>query len=210
MLICEPEKFYTAFRESWTDSNCTPPWRYAPPLGPRSLSTPWTRWAEDCMLEIANTQKLHCQNRANTLCPGQEWMKIDHIFVKKDKKGTPPYDSFPLIAVEHENGEFGGSDGNLPPGDKQYASIEWAFWKVLSMRSKLSVLVAYSKQEQGDGKKELQKMIDGWRNTYDNKNPKVLVLMGWHDGAKFTKEENIYSAYCVDEEGQLNEMKDRQ
>ena len=79
------------------------------------------------------------------------------------------------------------------------------------MRSKLSVLVAYSKQEKG-GKEELQKMIDGWRETYRGENPKVLVLMGWHDGSPFTEDEqgSIYSAYGVDEKGQLNKIQNLQ
>ena len=95
-----------------------------------------TRWFEGRMQAVAKKHGLHCQNLTN----GGEWMTVDHVFVEGNN-----YVNFPLVAVEHENGDISKSAkrGELPVAGKDAANIEWACWKALAMRSHLSVLVAY-------------------------------------------------------------------
>lgn len=193
-----PEWFLEAFRA--TGIKHKQPWSISGGLGSRDGS--WTEWFEECMQTIAARNELYCQNRASDTSgsrKGEEWMRIDHIFVARGAGGIPGYDQFPLIVVEHENGELGGMDGELPPGDADQASVEWSFWKTLSVRAKLSVLVAYpNKNQKPDAFSELNTMLSAWRRTYDEI-PNVLVLLGWWRPEEGI--EDIYTAYHAVEEG---------
>jgi len=88
------------------------------------------------------------------------------------------YDSFPLIAVEHENGRLGSRDGRLPGvGTGEY--IEWALWKVLAMRAHLAVAVVYPYQDDGEKfRAVVGMMLRGWENDYETL-PPLLILAGW-------------------------------
>jgi hypothetical protein len=99
-------------------------------------------------------------------------MKVDHTFLEKDE-----YNCFPLIAAEHENGGLGSRDGKLP-GPKGNASIEWALWKVLSIRAHLSVLVAYpGRDSQDKALHAVGQMLRAWQAEYQAAT-EVLVLFG--------------------------------
>ena len=104
-----------------------------------------TKWFEGRMQALAEKHGVYCQNYSSSH-PG-EWMKVDHVFVAKDS-----YVDFPLVAVEHENGHISSTAqrGWVPPGDERGAYIEWACWKAIAMRSRLSVLVAYPYEKDRD------------------------------------------------------------
>ncbi len=152
---------------------------------------------EKWMLALGTRAKLHCQNNRTNKQYKCEWMKIDHIFTPKDA-----YDSFPLIAVEHENGDFDKATkiGELPAPERS-AKIEWALWKVLSVRCQLSVLVAYPRIKVKDNAmKVLEQMLSGWKLHY-GMTPNSLILFGWiEDRGYELHEKNLsdffYTAYC--------------
>lgn len=133
----------------------------------------YTSWFEKQMLEVAENNKVYCQNRS-TENRREEWMNVDCVFVEKNE-----YNRFPLVAVEHENGGLGGKDGQLPGPHVKNASIEWAAWKCLAMRCHLSVLVAYPENKKENALiEELCQMLEGWQVTYPGQIPKFLVIFG--------------------------------
>jgi len=142
------------------------------------------------MLALANANGLYCQNLGAPI--GGEWMKIDHVFVRQNS-----YSSFPLIAVEHENGDFVGTNGQLPQGDDENARGEWAFWKSLSMRCHLSVLVAYPRSDQrADVLYTVTTMLQGWANEF-NAVPGALILLGWWSDGGFHNPVEPYERFVV-------------
>jgi hypothetical protein len=160
MPIYDPSEFCGVFREL----------RSTNPPPATSCDDDWTEWFGRQMLAMAERFGVFCQNKQRSSVLGasperdREWMNIDHVFVK-----AYDYDSFPLVAVEHENGGL--------------AKIQWAFWKVLSMRSKLSVLVAYpshARMRSGEAIGVLGRMASSWANTYGGP-PTCLLLLGWWD-----------------------------
>ena len=132
----------------------------------------WTRWFERQMQAIAKAEGLHCQNKLAT-SHYKEVMAIDHVLSR-----SVAYDSFPLIAVEHENGPLGSRDGSLPVvGTGEY--IEWALWKVLAMRAHLAVAVVYPyKDNSAEFHKVVGMMLRGWEEDYGSL-PSLLILAGW-------------------------------
>lgn len=149
----------------------------------------WTTWFEKLMLKVAEGMGYHCQNRS-TPDDHTEWMNIDHVFVEKSHE----YDQFPIITVEHENGGLGGDGKKLPSPEKKYAPMEWAFWKCLSMKCQLSVLVAYPERNEEDAIKEFDMMLKGWCTTYKGQHPNVLVMFGDNGDASFTYKGWEYSS----------------
>lgn len=133
-----------------------------------------TKWFERRMQALGTKFGVHCQNYSSAR-PG-EWMKVDHVFVAQDS-----YVNFPLVAVEHENGDISSraKGGRIPPGDARGAYIEWACWKAIAMRSRLAVLVAYPYEKDKNAVLDLlAKIVDGARLTYGGL-PSVLFLLGW-------------------------------
>jgi len=160
-----PKDFYTAFKNTWDD--CKPPWKNDFVL----RDAEWTNWFERSMRRLVEqaARGIHCQNRFGG---AEEWMKVDHVFVLKNA-----YDSFPIIAVEHENGSLGSPDNELADPEGK-AAIEWALWKVLSMRSHLAVLVAYPGSKKENRTIEVaEQMLAAWQQEYSPKT-KVLILLG--------------------------------
>lgn len=161
-----PKGFYAAFKDTWK-TRCNPPWEANSEL----RDTKWTNWFEDCMATIAEqaNPKLHCQNRKGNR---EEWLKVDHLFLQQNA-----YDYFPVIAVEHENGALGSPHDKLANPEGR-AAIEWALWKVLSVRSHLAVLVAYPGETRKARAIEVtEQMLRAWQEEY-SPNTKVLVLIG--------------------------------
>jgi len=158
---------------------------------PPHRNTPATEWFEEKMRLLANKHDLYCQNKRGH----SEWMCVDHVIVRQ----TKTYADFPIIAVEHENGDLSpaSKSGELPPGDDPRAKIEWAAWKVLTMKAKLHVLVAYPwKKDKDNALKVLARMVDGYVATFGVV-PNALFLLGWwrspHPG--WTTAEQLYEAY---------------
>jgi hypothetical protein len=206
--ILDPHGFYEAFRNTWSsdDPEYQKPWLRDDFV---TKSEPTTKWFEKCMQKIAKEHGLHCQNRLareDGKSTGREWMNVDHVFVPQERW----YSQFPEIVVEHENGDFGTKEtGKLVDPRAEKASIEWAFWKCLAMRSRLSVLVAYpqvSSRKNGVAKWVFEKMVEGWSKTYKDlelKLPQCLLLLGWMDGNEKQEADSIYAAYTFDKDGKM-------
>lgn len=130
-------------------------------------------------------------------------MKIDHVFVEDNR-----YDCFPLIAVEHENGNVSPNVrlGALPPGTDRKAHIEWAMWKVLAMQAHLRVLVCYPwHNDKNDVLARLAEMTAAHKRSYQ-KMPNVLLLLGWWfrpapRDSNVWRAEDLYKAYIPDQRG---------
>jgi hypothetical protein len=169
-----------------------------PPRGP--TPTDDTPWFGERMHDLARKAGLHCQNKESN--PSGEWMKVDHVFVRRNA-----YDAFPLVAVEHDNGAVSRATarGEMPDGATKGAYIEWAFWKVLTMRAKLGVLVAYPWEKDREVLIEvLARMVAGFRAEYGSL-PPALLLLGWWQlprNATWRSAEFLYSPYVPkDREG---------
>ncbi|MCU0665390.1 MAG: hypothetical protein MUC50_24075 [Myxococcota bacterium] len=172
-------------------------------------SNEWTAWFEERMCDLekdgetstVNPYEYYCQNKKkhrDGSSREQEWMEIDHVFMSSDPshsaadRSVPAdYNSFPLVVVEHEHGGFGSkvdpSTGQIKhKNNTQNSSIEWAFWKCLSMRCKLSVLVAYPainlERSLANSLARFNTMASGWLRTYADQEWKLncLVLLGRH------------------------------
>jgi hypothetical protein len=166
-----------------------------PPHGEARLGT---EWFEKLMLDLARNDGLYCQNRQSPV-PG-EWMKIDHVFVSKND-----YQHFPLIAVEHENGDISRASkaGNLPAGNTPGAYIEWATWKMLAMQAALHVLVAYPwKADKTPALLSLSRIVEGYFKTFGTI-PNALFLLGWWDRScnGVWSAEGLYEAYVPEDQG---------
>jgi hypothetical protein len=163
----------------------------APPSGPGSKD--YTSWFEERMLQLARETNLYCQNRQSPT--PSEWMKVDHVFVRENR-----YDSFPVIAVEHDNGDVSDDtkQGEIPDGAAKGAYVEWAFWKVLAMRANLGVIVAYPwKRDLDHVLSVLGRMATGFRREYDRL-PPVLLLLGWWE-SKSAWRSDLYTPYVPKE-----------
>ncbi|RKH06543.1 hypothetical protein D7X32_05015 [Corallococcus carmarthensis] len=102
-----------------------------------------------------------------------EVLNVDHVFAESDA-----YDKFPLISVEHENGDLGSRDGELPnPNSGEY--IEWAIWKALALRVELSVAVVYPFIDtRSSFESVIVTMVEGWKSQHGQTAP-LLILAGW-------------------------------
>jgi len=163
----------------------------------------WAERFEDLMLQLANDseQDLRCQN----LRTAGEWMNVDHVFVSENR-----YDAFPLIAVEHENGNLVSRNGELP--DPRVHCIEWAFWKVLTMSAHLAVCVAYpwgrTDEEKRTALTVFEKMACGFRDTYE-RHPRVLLMLGWWDENAYAKPlSDLYESYVFTKAGKFELLRD--
>jgi hypothetical protein len=172
-------------QEFFAVANATPPHGPGPKDDTRSFG--------ERMHDLARRGGLHCQNKESK--PSGEWMKVDHVFARRNA-----YDAFPVIAVEHDNGSVSAATkrGEMPLGTTKGTYIEWAFWKALTMRARLGVLVAYPWQGDQDAVLAvLGAMIAGFREEYDHL-PPALLLLGWWElprNATWTSAERLYNAY---------------
>jgi len=170
----------------------------APPRG--SHLTDDTRWFGERMHDLAGKAGLQCQNKQSPR--SGEWMNIDHVLVRSDT-----FAAFPVVAVEHENRDASEATkrGQMPTGTTKSPHIEWALWKVLAMRAKLSVLVAYPWEKDRDSVlKILAEIVAGFRNEYGMP-PPALLLLGWWQlprNATWMSAEFLYRPYVpVDRKG---------
>ena len=196
----KPERFYSSLRtklEAVTDST---------ELTGEDLTRRTKRFTQ-LMHDISIENGYYCQNYLKKEMPKREegtsekeWMNIDHVFVGADK----PYDEFPFIVVEHENGGFGSEkedcDVKLASPNKTKAPIEWAFWKCLTMRAKLNVLVAYPREnDRWFARSVLERIAGGWYRTYPGQELNSLVLFGWSDHKGLVKNAgpDMYEPFVV-------------
>lgn len=181
-LLSEATTFTDAF---FRRANAAPP--------PADGARPATAWFEGLMLALAKEHGLHCQNLKSDR-PG-EWMKVDHVFVEQNT-----YAHFPIVVVEHENGDLGAASkrGVVPHGDERGTFIEWAAWKALTMQAKLHVLVAYPRKgDKVNALGVLSRMVEAYAMTYGIE-PNVLFLLGWWDlgPVRLWRAENLYVPYA--------------
>jgi hypothetical protein len=178
-----PKKFVAAFAAARQNTTT--------PAGTAS-SPVWTQWFGERMQDIARAEGLYCQNHQHPSSPG-EWMNIDHAFVEDND-----YADFPIVGVEHENGGLGSKAGELPEAQTgEY--IEWAYWKTLALRCRLSVLVAYPYVGQkAIALAVLGKMASRWMGQH-RAVPNSLVLFGWWRNDDTGPEDagTIYDAYVT-------------
>jgi hypothetical protein len=131
----------------------------------------WIKWFELQMNKIAKKNKLVCHNKRSS----GEIMRVNHTFMLKEG-----YQHFPLISVEHECETLGSRRGELPGWNSDTADVEWALWKSLTMRSRLSVMVCYPFEfEKKAALAVCEKMLAGYRKYYGSA-PNCLLMFGWN------------------------------
>lgn len=141
----------------------------AAPPSPRDLLL--TKWFAGRMQAVAEASGLHCYNKGAKR--PYEVLNVDHVFARSDG-----YDTFPIVAVEHENGNLGSRGGELPRANSG-EHIEWAVWKALALRVELSVAVVYPYVRKRDAfESVVSKMVAGWSRQHGRAAP-LLILAGW-------------------------------
>jgi len=136
---------------------------------------PATIWFQERMTDLANQACLHVQQKRDR--SGDEWMRVDHVFVSPAKS----YAEFPLVVVEHENGDLSSKSkrGEVPDGNEPGAFMEWAVWKALAMVAKLHVVVAYPwLHDRPSALRVIAEMVAG-RTASLPPVPNALFLLGW-------------------------------
>lgn len=152
--------FYNSFRHSWR-------FEREPQTDTRQG---WRDWFARCMLAIARENRLVCYNYLST----DRRLPVDHVFIHAPARST----SFPLIAVSHV--DVGIGDDPLTANELM-DSVERGYWRCLSTRAHLHVLVAYvSGIIRQRLLRELRAIAMGWCHTYGEL-PDSLVLLGWLD-----------------------------
>ena len=204
--LLDPRVFYEKVRELTA----------APPK--QKGSAGWTEWFARSMKQLAADGGMYCQNYLSSEfgeSTEKEWMNVDHVFVDS-RKG---YDRFPQIVVEHENGGFGTTLDEMETGEladpaKARASIEWAFWKCLSMRAKLSVLVAYpwgrNQDDRDFAMNVLGQIASGWVRSFSTEGLNCLVLLGWwKNGGPARPLDDLYEPFVVERAAALRTLERR-
>ena len=193
--LATPEAFFERFIQ----------YSAPPPFRPNSKRPEWTQWCEGHMQAIAGASA-HCQNHdgearnviGTDRAPGRvsgEWLQVDHVFVEKNS-----WTDFPKIVVEHENEDISwlGDGHRLPEPTDRKSRVEWALWKVLAVRSRLSVLIAYPFEERQVEFLERMALIAGpWRAGLPPSDPQeLLVIAGWWpSGRRISAAEFKFSGY---------------
>ena len=206
--LFEPQGFYKEFKVAWKPQegdqdgwgDLTPHPKeddYGPNL---------TKTIEQAMIRLARRHDLYCQNIEQKIrkeSVEQEWMNVDHVIIGGDRT----YRRFPLIAVEHETGFIASKLGRLVDGKQTTASFEWALWKVLTMRARLSVFIAYPEESQRDlAKWVVGEIAGGWCETYASLGwkPNTLLLMGWKNQKDSASD--LYEPFRIDDKGRMVEL----
>jgi hypothetical protein len=147
------------------------------PRDPRQFwwsGTHRTEWFERVAQKMAEDAGLYCKNQIT----GGEWLNIDHVFVESNT-----YDSFPLIAAEHENmpNDVQGKLGALPVRDTSKTPMVWSLWKLLTVRAQLAVLVAYpQRNRRASVLDKAERILSAWYASFGAP-PQVLMLFGWQE-----------------------------